>query len=236
MANYFTFGGLSSADYNVYLADGNLFDTASRDVESISIPGRSGTLTKDNNRYNNFTYSLKCYLKGDPIEGIPAFADAVLFQSAGYLRLTDSIHSDIYRMAKYSGGLSIDKSDRQSAVFTLDFDCMPQCWLTSGETETTITASTAFANPTNMDAKPLLRVYGSGAGTVTVGSETITISAITDYVDIDLEALNAYCGATNCNGDVDIPDDVVLTGGASTTISFTGDITSIVVTPRYWRV
>jgi phage-related protein len=78
-------------------------------------------------------------------------------------------------------------------------------------------------------------VYGTGAGTVGIGSQTSTISAISSYVDIDCEIMDAYKGAVNCNGNVSFTDDIVL-GPGENNISKSGNISKVVITPRWWII
>ena len=101
--------------------------------------------------------------------------------------------------------------------------------------ETAVTFSTAgtITNPTLFDSLPLIRVNGSGAGTVTVGNQTITLADIDGYVDIDSELMDCYKGLVNCNADVTLTEFPKLDPG-NTGISFTGGVTSVVITGR-WR-
>ena len=46
--NYITYSGKSSADYGVWVSGGGTFDAPSRDVQTVSVPGRNGDLTFDN--------------------------------------------------------------------------------------------------------------------------------------------------------------------------------------------
>ena len=54
--NYFIYGGRSSEELGL-LITGKVFGSPERDVEYITIPGRSGDLMVDNNRYRNYTIS-----------------------------------------------------------------------------------------------------------------------------------------------------------------------------------
>ena len=119
--------------------------------------------------------------------------------------------------------------------FNIEFDCKPQRFLKSGEHTISYTANGSIRNNTNRQAKPFLRVYGTGAGTVGIGSETITISAISSYVDIDCEIMDAFKGATNCNGNVSFSNDIIIQSG-DVGITMTGNITKVDVTPRWWVV
>lgn len=105
----------------------------------------------------------------------------------------------------------------------------------SGEDSIDFTGSGILYNRTEFEAKPLLRVFGSGAGSVGIGSQTITISSISEYVDIDCEIMDAYKGAVNCNGNVSFTDDIVLKPG-NNNIAKSGNISKVTIIPRWWII
>jgi len=90
-------------------------------------------------------------------------------------------------------------------------------------------------NPTLFPSKPLIRVTGSG--TVGIGDETITIASGYDYVDIDSEIQNCYCGNQNANAAVtfsnrEFPE---LQPGLNG-VTFGTGIESVQITPRWYRI
>ena len=100
------------------------------------------------------------------------------------------------------------------------------------EDKLTISGSTVM-NPTLFPSLPLLHVIGSGAGTVTVGNQIITLDDIDGYVDIDSKLMDCYKGQVNCNSDVVLDEFPKLKPG-TTAISWTGGVTAVWVTGR-WR-
>jgi phage-related protein len=66
-------------------------------------------------------------------------------------------------MATYIGGLDIKPIKYNTASqFNLVFDCKPQRWLMSGETEITVADGEEITNPTMFESSPLLEVEGYG--------------------------------------------------------------------------
>ena len=99
---------------------------------------------------------------------------------------------------------------------------------------TILTASGTISNPTLFEAKPLIRVYGTGK--LEVGSETITISkGATEYIDIDCDIQDCYEGSENRNGLVTLTDFPTLASG-DTGIKLGSGITKVEITPRWWTV
>lgn len=234
MSNYFTLAGVASTVYNTYIATSNMFDAPERSVETVRVPGRNGALTLDNGRYENFAGSVTAYIPN----GLTSHIDDLrswLLSVPGYRRYEEALRPDEYRMARYVGPFKVDNSDRVGAAFTLSFDCKPQRFLKTGETAVTLTEDGSITNPTLFEARPLIRVYGTG--TLGVRAETITISTNPGYIDIDCEMMDAYYGAVNCNGYIELSSGEfpVLAPGYNGIILGSG-ITQVDITPRWWTL
>jgi Phage-related protein len=117
--------------------------------------------------------------------------------------LEDTYNPTIFRLAAFQGPIDFDTELLQVGRTTLEFDCKPERWLKIGETAITATTDTSITNPTEFNAKPIIRVYGTG--TVQVGTGTFTINTEgSSYIDIDCDILDCYEGATNQNSKVSI--------------------------------
>lgn len=179
MQNSIIFGGVDSADYGIYIGGEGTFNAPKRDVEMISIPGRNGTFALDKGRFENIevTYSAFNYESdlATFAQNLSGFRNAICSQK-GYQRLTDTFHTDEYRMAAYIDGLDIKPINYNTAsTFKIKFDCKPQRFLTSGETAVTVTSGGTITNPTPFDSSPLLKLYGYGD--IQINSDVITASA-----------------------------------------------------------
>ena len=233
MRDLFIFDGNNSADYNVWAFQKRKRSTPVRSVESVTIAGRHGSLEMDNNRYENVSVLYDCIIPTDAIENINGFFDKYL-SVKGYKRLEDSFDSEEFRLAHYVGGTEKTVLD-EMAKFEMEFECLPQRFLKSGEKTFTAQKSTVYRNPTSQEAKPIIRVRGNGSLTVyTNGSlqTTITITNNPSYIDIDCDLLDAHYGAVNCNNRMS-GSFPVLKG--DTTFNWAG-LTSVEVTPRWFRL
>ena len=124
--------------------------------------------------------------------------------------------------------------DTVGGTVELEFDCMPQRWLTAGQAFTTFTADGTITNNTLFNAKPLLRVYG--AGQFGIGAETLELTqAGQAYVDVDCESMNAYEGSTNMNQYLTVTDFPVLAPG-SNGVTLGAGITKIEIMPRWYNI
>lgn len=236
--NYFTFDGISSKDFDVYISGNKTYGAAEADVSSQTVPGRNGALLLYNNRFNNVEYSYDAFILNDMDSNIAGLRDYLLSKKT-YCRLEDTYHPDEYRMAVFRGPFEPDVHQTLlGGSFTLNFECKPQRFLDTGTTPVTFSTSQTFVNPTNMDARPLIQVWGTGS--FRVGSTTITIKTHgKTYMYIDCELQDAYYESTNLNYYVSLSPNVfpVLPGGASTVIQrVSTSITQIRVWPRWWRL
>ena len=161
----FTFAGTCSSDFDMFITEAATYNVPERAVEMFEIPGRNGAFAMDQGRYSNVevTYHV-CVSKDSNADFQTELSDVRnwLASNNGYHRLEDDYNSGIYRMAIFKGGLETDETFVNGAEFEIVFDCMPQRWLTSGESETAVTSGGTITNPTPFDSLPLLAVKGYG--------------------------------------------------------------------------
>lgn len=174
----FTFNGISSKDYGVYITGEAVYNAPERDVEVIAVPGRNGAFVRDNGRFENIVVSYPAGMFGDQqsdfAEGISDLRNA-LAATKGYCRLTDEYNPDEYREAVYKGGLEVSPVQMgRAGEFNITFECKPQRFLVSGETAETIAQSgDDITNPTLFNAHPLLEV--DGYGEIGINDDTVEI-------------------------------------------------------------
>lgn len=135
----FIFGGADSSTYGIYISGEGVFNAPERAVEMISIPGRNGAIALDQGRFENIevTYPAFNYEQGmSDFSSNLAGLRSALCSKRGYQRLTDTIHPDEFRLGVYRSGLEVTPVKYNTASdFNITFDCKPQRFLTSGETE-----------------------------------------------------------------------------------------------------
>ena len=233
MMHFLTFAGKSSQDFGVRISGEATFDAPARKYDEIAVPGRNGTLIIDEYAFENIPVKYPAYIVNDMPTKVRDFAN-YMSSFAGYQRIEDTYAPEIYRLGQYVGGLSVKSKGymNRHGEFDIEFNCKPQRFLKAGEIAQEFTANGGIFNSTLYASKPLLRVYGSGAGTVGLGSYLISISQINEYVDIDCELMDAYKGTLNCNADVSFNADYFEMVPGYNGLTFTGAITKVVITPR----
>lgn len=233
MMHFLTFAGKSSLDFGLRISGESTYNSPERKFEEVKVAGRNGTLLLDEHSFKNIPVTYPAFILDDMPERVRNFEN-YMNSFAGYQRLEDTYAPDVFRLAQYVGGLKVKSKGymNRQGEFDIEFNCKPQRFLKSGQMPQTFNTNGSFYNRTNYPALPHLRVYGSGAGTVGLGSYTITISQINEYVDIDCELMDAYKGATNCNANVSFNADEIKLLSGTNGITFTGAITRVILTPR----
>lgn len=234
--NYFIFAGASSADFGIYVNGNKTFNTPERVIETTTVPGRHGNLLIDTGRFSNIDHTYEAFAFENFRVNLSKLQNHLL-SKIGYQRLEDSYHPDEFYLAVYSASMEVEAfADLRAGTFPITFNRKPQRYLKSGEQKQTITSSSgSIFNPTDQIAKPLIRVYGTGA--IGVGSQTITIKTNPGYIDLDCEMEDAFMGTTNCNDKIELSsgDFPVLPSG-KTGITKASAISRIEIIPRWWRV
>ena len=233
--NYFMVEETSSLDFGVIISNAAVFNAPARVYERVSVPGRNGAILFDEGYYENVDvkYDAALLHKKGNLDDFRSW----LASFSGYVRLEDTYHPEEYRIAVPAGGLTVNtEAAMKVGRFSVEFNCKPQRFLKIGEKTTRYTESVTLFNPTRFPASPLIRVYGSGS--LGIGDQTVTIAAHgLDYIDLDCDLSDAFCGSTNANSYVSLSGDHYpsLAVGKTGIVLGTG-ITAVEITPRWWTL
>lgn len=176
-----SFDNVSSRTYGVYITGEAVYNAPEREVEMISIPGRNGAFALDKGRFENIEVT---YPAGIFADNEANFAEAIsdfrnfLCSRNGYVRLQDEYNPNEYRMAVYKSGLEVSPALLKAGEFEITFDCKPQRFLTSGETEVTVSRGGTLTNPTLFESSPLFKV--EGYGTIQIDTGAVTLDNVTE--------------------------------------------------------
>lgn len=241
MESFFLFGGKCSLDFSLHVEKIPVIKTAVRKRTTISVAGRNGALHIDEGAFENYVQPYACYFHGEkPASELAHAIKAWLSGSGAYQRLEDTYDPQHFRLATFAGPMDIANILNQYGRCTINFDCAPQTFLKSGEQKLSFDAPSALWNPTGFPANPLIIVYGSGAGTVTVGNQTVAIKEISDQIILDCDLQHAYrqlgeAAPENKNRCISAPLFPVLTSGENP-VRWTGDIERLEIIPRWWTL
>ena len=212
----FTFDGVDSKDYGVYISGDGVFNSPERSAEMVEIPGRNGDLVIDRGRFGNIEVTYPASIAADNEADFAAgISDLRNFLSSrvGYCRLEDEYNPAEYRLAVYRRGLEVTPAQLKAGEFEIVFDCMPQRFLKSGEDPVPITNGGTITNPTLFPAPPLLQVWGYGNFTVN-GQPLEIISAPIGWQPVNYANMEAGGKITTYSGTLVIDfDDTIANPG-----------------------
>lgn len=203
--------------------------------EREHIPGRNGDLIFETDSYKNRTAVASCFALQKNVAKALNSANKFLMGKTGYRKLESSDDPDHFWMARVANGAKIAQKLRILAPFDIQFDCKPQRFVKSGNDANEFSREGVLYNFFGFTAKPLIVVYGNGAGELTVGEKTVAIHEMQELLYIDSETQNAYNDSGNQNMNIETPEFPVLTYGENN-ISFSGGIEKLVIFPRWWEL
>lgn len=231
----FYLDGVDAASVGIHLQKPIVFSEAIPNIESKTIPGRNGSLIFDTGSYGNRSGSASCFCLQEDVETAISSAGRFLMRGKGYRRLETSDDPNHYWMARVENSPQIEIRLRVLAPFNIVFDCKPQRFVKSGENKTSFTASGSISNQYGQTALPLITLYGSGTGTLTIGSCVVEVKNMDGVLYLDSYTQNAYNNNGNQNMNINAPTFPTLPDG-ETQIAFSGGIERIEIVPRWWEL
>lgn len=137
--DYFVFDGKKSTDYGLYMAsDPNAIHPARRG-ELFPIPGRNGSIVREDGSYDTYTQTYDVLLDSNMIStDVYAHAREVaawLLGSRGFCRLEDSYEPEYFRLARCAAQMGVENRLARFGRAQIPFEVQPQRYLKLGETE-----------------------------------------------------------------------------------------------------
>lgn len=225
------FDGTSLADFGVKMAlCKNRYNQPKPKIDAEHVDGRNGDVLFFNGDYENVDITYLCVVDGDFEDNFGAFREWA-YSKGGYRRLEDSGTPDEYRMATI---LEATEVSEHRDCFEVTFNSKPQKYLRIGDNPIEYTKNSIIRNPTKYNALPLIKVTGTGA--LSIGDETMRITANNSYMMIDCELMDCYRDNLNLNQSVTLTTGSFfsLKPGKNNIVIPSG--MSIELTPRWWKV
>lgn len=230
----FEFGGKDSfRDFSIYVEKRPNIPSPERRVTYIDVPGMDSRLRRDEGTYGDITLSVECSLLGDPVSKISAVKGWLL--GAGEADLVFSHIPGRKYLAQVVNSIDFEIVLKITSHFVILFNCRPFQYATDN-TPVTVSESVTLTNPGTVKSFPIIKVAGSGAGNLTINGKDVSFSGIDGMVTIDSTIQETY----QDTGTELISKNSVMTGEypallpSENTISFSGGITSLEITPN-WR-
>lgn len=223
---YFTFKNISSKDYLGITKLPSIFK-AEKDISLIEVEGRDGFLTQDLGSYRSIVKTVECIIKD------LSQIDFICSWLSGSGEVIFSNEPDKIYKATIKNQIEFTQlvSTYDYHEFIIQFECQPHKYSLTNNLITLITTPQTIVNSGSASSKPIIKVFGTGAITLTVNSNIVSLTNISEYIIIDSEMMDAYKGSSLCNNQM-YGDFPILEVG-NNAISFIGTVTSIEITPNF---
>ena len=230
MNDYFLWNGTDCRTYGIHVSELPPVSIPVERSTQTNVPGRPGSLTTLEGRdvYDDMILTAECFI-ADPAQ-IPAIA--AWLKGSGTVVFPNRAGG--HYKARIANQIPFEKILRGNPhrSFAVNFRCYP-FWYQDGVGDITITTSGATVNnPGSVYSEPVLTITGSGDINLMVGVTAIELTDIDGSVVIDSVLQEAYKGTTLQNEHMSGDFPILLPG--MNAISWTGNVTSIVVQPN-WR-
>ena len=135
----FTYNGLKSSDFGLWLIGCTVYNSPSRNLETIKIPGRDGVSLLDNRVFDEITISYDVAIAPTSERTLAESVDLaklMLYQTNAevydYVKLSDDYRPDVYRYAVFTGPIDWETQLNRFGRTTLNFLCKPQQYTAAG--------------------------------------------------------------------------------------------------------
>ena len=231
--------GTSSKDVGMVVEHYPSVVIPQKKIEVQQVPGRNGAIVTSTGAFENYTQTYDAFLDSKYIGGLegamPKIVDWLLGHD-GYQRLEDTYFPGVYRMAYYTGGAEFVSMFNEYGEGKLTFNCAPEKYLKSGEWPIEITKGKKLFNPTSFPASPLIEIVGNGTdGTLNFNGKEFTIKTVPAALTIDVKQHKSYHGSILYSSLI-IGEYENLKLEKETLIGWSGGITSVKLTPRWWTI
>lgn len=228
--------GKNLHDFGITVSGEGTYNAPEIDYETVTIPGRNGDILIDKNRYKSIPVTYPAGITTDFPKNAAAARLFLLGNGVKNRRIEDDYNPDTYRMGVFTGPIDFETAFlSRAAEMDLEFLCRPERWLKAGEQPIPVENGVAVANLW-METKPKIDIVGTGNGTISIGTSTITITGMAGGIVIDSETENAYYDYENMNKNIMVSGGFPKLQPGKTTVKFSGGIVSVQITPRWWTL
>ena len=215
-----------SLNLNLYLENYPSIPVANEEYEEVVVEGRSGNLIINKGTYPDkkipFTFTILSSKIDIDFEKIYEWLTEVEDN-----RLIFGRADRCYKVKKVIFG-NIQKEFRSIGEFDVTFLCEPFTQDLDSEVHEITTSEFILYYAGNAPGDTLIKIYGTGNIQLTINGETMQIDNVTDYVEVDSYLLQVRNQDGTSKDDDTLGDFVLFTKGENI-ISYTGEVTKIVV-------
>lgn len=184
----FAYKNKTSKEMGLVVAQDVVLSSPTRVVESVSIDGRDGSLTIDRGRYDDVEWNIPVIILNDKDieQRVTGITDWLLTDVKYHDFLWDSDLDFVYR-AMCHQQYNINRLLRTVGKAVINFRMHPIKFIRSSLIERQILNNANIQNPYNINAKPKLRIVGSGDITIRIQNTNLILRGIAGGCIVDSE-------------------------------------------------
>lgn len=225
---WFKFNGIDSRQMGIRVTAMPPTVRAEKRVETLKISGRNGVLHIDENVFENYSRGMECaVINREKIDEIAAWL-------VGSGEITFSTEPDKVYRVMIANKIDISAMMRTFQKFRVEMDTYPFKYSVNAYGDLMeLTAPAKIRNRGTIYSQPLITVYGSGNITLNLNGTAFPLYGVDGSISIDSEMMEVFKNKENQNskyGGADFPRFEV----GENTISWSGNVTKVVIEPR-WR-
>ncbi|VGQ20837.1 distal tail protein Dit [Streptococcus pyogenes] len=190
---YIEFNGTKSDSLGLLLERERSIKSTNNDVDLIEVAGRDGVLIKDNERLKAVEQDFPFSLVGDVTANQQKISEWLHVK--GWHGLVLSWDKDYIYRASVVNLFEIDEILKQFGRLKVNFLIHPIKYLKMGKQEVSLVKGGTLQNPGNVQAKPILKIKGTGSGVLTINGFETGLENVQGELVIDMERHLVYKGA-----------------------------------------
>ena len=215
----FTFNGVVSDTKGIIVKKMPPLVSPKRNIETIQVDGRNGTLHIDNGTYESYNITIECVITDlTKINEIKAWL-------IGIGTIEFSTNTNVVYDCVVKNQISFDKYLKVLREFPLQLEIQP---IGKSSTTTTVTKTSAgsFTVGGTIGVAPSLEIKGTGTATITLNGTAFTITDLsTTATIVDCDLMNVTVSGVGVNDRFTGTFPSLIVG--SNSISWTGTVSEI---------
>lgn len=203
----FEFNGHKLSELGAVITQRPTYSIAVHDINFVEIPFVSGDIVVDNKKYKNISYKV-------PIRAVPSLCNLSVedftkklsewLDFGDYLIYRDTYNDGYFRYAIITAIEPVVAIFKDVYETSITFNFKPFLYSDKGlQTISKASANNAITmkliNPEKWESEPIIRINGSGNFTVAVGSTTLALTNVNNYIVIDKTKEDVYDSGGSCN-------------------------------------
>lgn len=228
----FEFAGKNSyLDFDIHVEKRPTMPSPKRRVSYLTVPGRNGSLRYDENAFEDITLAVECGIIGDVYSKIDEIRAWLL--GSGENSLSFSFQNDKCYLAQVVNSIDFEVSLRRIGKFIVVFNCRPFKYATNNAPVTITSSGTNLINTGTLMSEPIIEVFGSGDITLQINKQSVTLIGVSGKIILNSVLQDAYDDMLQ-NQNSKMRGEFFDLQVGNNYISWTGNVTKLVITPN-WR-